>query len=116
MSVATFRHINLEYLETMTDGDADMMQTMLEMLIAEIPDEMDKMKQSVKTEDWNEIFQISHKMKTTLSYIGNTDMIELNKQLEHDARHRENIAGVPAMVEKLCAMSIPVVEELEKAY
>jgi HPt (histidine-containing phosphotransfer) domain-containing protein len=116
MSVATFRHINLEYLETMTDGDADMMQTMLEMLIAEIPDEMDKMKQSVKTEDWNEIFQISHKMKTTLSYIGNTDMIELNKQLEHDARHLENIAGVPAMVEKLCAMSVPVVEELEKAY
>ena len=66
MSVATFRHINLEYLETMTDGDADMMQTMLEMLIAEIPEEMDNMKQCAEKEDWNEIFQISHKMKTTL--------------------------------------------------
>jgi HPt (histidine-containing phosphotransfer) domain-containing protein len=116
MSVATFRHINLEYLETMTDGDADMMQTMLEMLIAEIPEEMDKMMQYSKSEDWNEVFQISHKMKTTLSYIGNIEMIELNKQIEHDARHRENIATLPARVSQLCAMSVPVVEELGQAY
>jgi HPt (histidine-containing phosphotransfer) domain-containing protein len=116
MSVATFRHINLEYLETMTDGDADMMQTMLEMLIAEIPDEFGKMSQSAQAEDWNEVFQISHKMKTTLSYIGNTEMIDLNKTIEHNARHRENIAELPAMVDKICAMALPVVEELEKAY
>jgi HPt (histidine-containing phosphotransfer) domain-containing protein len=116
MSVATFRHINLEYLETMTDGDADMMQTMLEMLIAEIPEEMEKMMECSKADDWNEVFQISHKMKTTLSYIGNVEMIELNKQIEHDARHRENIATLPARVASLCAMSVPVVEELGQAY
>lgn len=116
MSVATFRHINLEYLETMTDGDADMMQTMLEMLIAEIPEEMDNMKQCAEKEDWNEIFQISHKMKTTLSYIGNTEMIELNRQIEHDARHREDISTLPARIATLCAMSVPVVEELGQAY
>jgi HPt (histidine-containing phosphotransfer) domain-containing protein len=92
------------------------MQTMLDMLIAEIPEEMDKMQQCVATSDWNEVFQISHKMKTTLSYIGNEEMIAINKQLEHNARHREHIDLIPSMVEKLCTMSVSVVDELGKAY
>ena len=43
MNVTTLSYVQLDYLETMTDGDADMMQTMLDMLIEEIPDEIRKM-------------------------------------------------------------------------
>ena len=115
MSVAIFQHINLEYLESMTDGDAEMMHTMLEMLIVEIPEEMDKMKQCAVAKDWNEVFQISHKMKTTLSYVGNVKMIDLNKEVEHNARHSEHLDTLLSMVEHLCAMSLPVIEELQQA-
>ncbi len=113
MNVTTLNYVQLDYLETMTDGDADMMQTMLDMLIEEIPDEIRKMNESLAQKDWEELFQISHKMKTTLSFIGNETMININKTLEHCSRHEESLAELPALVHQLDELSVKVVEELQ---
>jgi HPt (histidine-containing phosphotransfer) domain-containing protein len=114
MSVATYNYIQLDYLETMTEGDADMLQTMLEMLISEIPEEMEKMQACVTSKDWNELFELSHKMKTTLSFVGNLEMINTNKTLEHCSRFQESIDEIPAMVQKLVDMTPLVIEELKQ--
>jgi HPt (histidine-containing phosphotransfer) domain-containing protein len=114
MLVTTYQYIQLDYLETMTDNDPDMMQTMLEMLITEIPEEMDKMKVALADENWEELFQLSHKMKTTLSFIGNEKMTEMNKKLEHNARHNENLHEVPDLVNQLYDLSEFVVAELKQ--
>lgn len=113
MNVTTLSYVQLDYLETMTDGDADMMQTMLDMLIEEIPDEIRKMNESLAQKDWEELFQISHKMKTTLSFIGNETMININKTLEHCSRYEESLAELPALVQQLDELSVKVVEELQ---
>ena len=112
MSVTTYNYIQLDYLETMTDGDAEMMQTMLEMLITEIPDEMSKIKESLAIKDWQEMFQISHKLKTTLSFVGNQDMINTNKTLEHCTRHETSLDEVPGLVSHMDELATKVVEEL----
>lgn len=113
MSALTFNYIQLDYLETMTDGDSDMMQTMLDMLIAEIPEEIEKMNAALTIQDWQELFQISHKMKTTLSFIGNEQMIHTNKTLEHNARHETDLGTIPGFVKELTELSVMVVEELQ---
>lgn len=113
MSALTFNYIQLDYLETMTDGDSDMMQTMLEMLIAEIPEEIVKMNDALATQDWEELFQISHKMKTTLSFVGNETMIEINKKLEHNCRNTTDLHEVPGFVKQLTDLSVKVVQELQ---
>ena len=114
MSVSTFSYIQLDYLETMSEGDSDMMQTMLEMLITEIPEEVEKMKHCVVTQNWEELFQLSHKMKTTLSFVGNEDMINTNKTLEHCAHHEVSIDEIPAMVQTLMNLTPKVIEELRQ--
>jgi HPt (histidine-containing phosphotransfer) domain-containing protein len=114
MLVINYQYIQLEYLETMTDGDADMMQTMLDMLIMEIPEEIEKMNVALAAQDWEELFQLSHKMKTTLSFIGNEEMIEANKTVEHNARHRENLDAVPALVAIVDDLGAKVVNELRQ--
>ena len=111
----SFQHINLEYLDTMTGGDADTMQQMLELLIDEIPTEITKMRESVHSKDWEEVFQISHKLKTTLAFIGNDDMIALNKTIEHCSRHKIDIHEVSPMVKQLSGLSNPVMDELKTA-
>ncbi len=113
MNVTTLSYVQLDYLETMTDGDADMMQTMLDMLIEEIPDEIRKMNETLAQKDWQELFQISHKMKTTLSFIGNETMININKTLEHCSRYEESLAELPGLVQQLDELSVKVVEELQ---
>lgn len=113
MSVTTYNYIQLDYLETMTDGDADMLQTMLEMLITEIPEEVEKMQNSLAVNDWHELFQISHKMKTTFSFVGNEKVIEANKNLEHFTRHETNLEEVPELVAQIAELSEKIVEELK---
>ncbi|MBL7814974.1 MAG: Hpt domain-containing protein [Saprospiraceae bacterium] len=113
MSTATpFQYINLDYLDTMTAGDVETMQQMLEMLIEEIPTEIEKMINSAASVDWEEVFQISHKLKTTLAFIGNESMISLNKTIEHCTRHNVDLNEVPAMVAQLFELSQPVMGEL----
>ncbi len=109
----SLQHINLDYLDTMTGGDEDTMQQMLEMLIDEIPTEITKMHSSAAADDWEEVFQISHKLKTTLAFIGNEDMIALNKTIEHCSRHQIDIEEVSPMVKQLNVLSNPVVDELK---
>jgi HPt (histidine-containing phosphotransfer) domain-containing protein len=114
-AMSSYANINLEYLETMTDGDADMMKTMLEMLLVEIPEEFEKMKVALKAKNWEELFQLSHKMKTTLSFIGNSTMIEINKVLEDNTRHRTDLASVPTLVKTLLELSLHAVADLQRA-
>ncbi len=115
MDTQDFNYINLSYLKNMVGGDAEMMQTMLDMLVEEIPDEMTKMVDSLTVENWEDIFQVSHKMKTTLGFVGNEDMTNINKSLEHAARHRVNLEEIPTMVIKLKELSHHVVAELAQA-
>jgi HPt (histidine-containing phosphotransfer) domain-containing protein len=115
MSTTTFQYINLDYLDTMTGGDADTMQEMLVMLIKEIPTELTKMQNAVLAKDWEEVFQISHKLKMTLAFIGQEKMITINKTIEHCTRHKVDLHEVSIMVEQLAFLSNPSVEELKIA-
>jgi HPt (histidine-containing phosphotransfer) domain-containing protein len=114
MSVTTFQYINLDYLEQMSDGDAEMMQTMIEMLLVEIPEEIEKMQHCVTTNDWEELFQLSHKMKTTLAFIGNEEMISINKTIEHCSRHKVDLPEVPKMVQQVAELAKPALVELQQ--
>lgn len=77
-----FIYIDLSYLDLMADGDVDMKQMMLDMLLEELPMEIDKMGELLAAKDWNELREVAHKMKSTLSFVGNNDMTEANKTIE----------------------------------
>ena len=86
-----FQFIDLSYLDLMADGDDDMKQTMIEMLLDEVPTEMEKMTDLHQSEDWKELREVSHKMKSTLSFIGNSAMTEANKTVENIAKSQEGL-------------------------
>jgi len=84
--MSTYQFLNLDYLNMMSDGDDDMKATMIEMLVEEIPEEMEKMKQLHAEANWNELREVSHKMKSTLGFVGNDAMTEANKEIEDIAK------------------------------
>ncbi len=110
-----YKHINLDYLDVMSDGDDDMKKTMLEMLLVEIPEELQKMRASTAAANWTELSAISHKMKSTLAFVGNKAMTEANKELELIAKNEENTQKAPALVEVLETCFVDVVGELQLA-
>jgi len=111
---STTTHTNLEYLRLMADGDQDMEQTMLEMLITELPDEFEKMKTHLAAGEWEDLGKVSHKMKSTLAFIGNDEMTNANKEIEQSAKHLDNLEKVPALMETFGSALPAVMDELRQ--
>ncbi len=97
----TYQFINLDYLELMSDGDDSMKKVLLEMLIEELPDEIVKMRALQQASDWNELCSVSHKMKSTLSYVGNDTMTETNKTIEKNTKNATELDQVPTLMNTL---------------
>ena len=94
----TMNHTNLDYLKLMADGDRDMEQTMLEMLLSELPEEFAKMKSLYQEQNWEELSKVSHKMKSTLAFIGNEDVTAANKQIEQLAKSEVGLEIIESLM------------------
>lgn len=94
MDSTTTSYINLDYLKLMSGGDQEMEQTILVMLLDELPTEFEKMKTLHKEENWAELGNVSHKMKSTLAFIGNDILTEANSKIETYSKNEENLEEV----------------------
>lgn len=74
--------IDLSYLEMMSDGDDFMKKTMLDMLLEEMPPELEKLRGAYLAQDGEQLRQVAHKMKSTLAFVGNDAMTAANATLE----------------------------------
>ncbi len=106
--------INLDYLRLMADNDEEMIQTMLTMLLEELPDEMGKIRELAEVENWDELTRVSHKMKSTLSFVGNDAMTTANKELERITKYKTGLELVPGLVKELNEHLPQVMQALEK--
>lgn len=115
-NVNTYSHIDLSYLELMADGDLDMKKMMLEMLLTELPEELSKMRTLADAEDWEALKSVSHKMKSTLSYVGNEMMTNSNGEIELYTKDNFNLEKIPALMHTLEVQFKAVFPELQQEF
>ena len=101
MNDQAYSYINLDYMNMMSDGDDGMKKVMLEMLLEELPMELEKMNRLASEANWQELGAVSHKMKSTLSFVGNDDMTNSNKGIEMICKTGEGLEGIPDRLGKL---------------
>ncbi len=116
MEVKTYQHLNLEYLELMTDGDADMKKMMLDILFEELPVEIEMLSTHYAAAAWKDLGSVSHKLKSTLTFIGNDPMTKANDQIEHNAMYVENTTDIPNLIAQVKEIYPLVMEELKGYY
>lgn len=118
-----YKHIDLSYLELMSDGDAQMQSILLDMLLTEPVREFEKMKDLAAQRNWDELKQVSHKMKSTLPYIGYEELSETNKRIDKILWEKENTGlddeatneTISDMVKTVCQLYQQAVPELTTA-
>ena len=94
-------NIDLSYLELMADGDDFMKKTMLDMLLEEMPPELEKLRQAFLNQDAEQLHQVAHKMKSTLTFVGNDDMTSANATIEQIGKEGTDLQRVGAHLEIL---------------
>lgn len=108
----TFKHVDLSYMELMADGDADMKQTMLEMLVDELPTEVEKIKKLSVERNFKDLKAVAHKLKSTLAFVGNQQLDAANKDVEKIAKGEMPEDELENLVQFMVKESELVVSEL----
>ena len=88
-------------MDLMADGDDSMKKIMLDMLIEELPVELKKMRAHQQSATWDDLGNVSHKMKSTLAYVGNDEMTNANKQVESICKFGGDLSQLDDLVTAL---------------
>ena len=111
----TYDHINPEYLVLMTENDLDMRLTLLEMLFDEIESEFELLQQAIVQHDYPQAKSVSHKMKSTLAFVGNPTLTEHNLQIEQACKNGGPYDLLPVRMQSILDL-LPVVMQELKSY
>jgi len=116
MSDQSYVHINLDYMDMMSDGDDSMKKVMLEMLLEELPMELEKMNTLAADNNWAELGSVSHKMKSTLSFVGNEAMTNANKDIESICKDKEGLDRIPGLIAVITETAPKTITELKMEF
>lgn len=75
------KSLDLRYLETMAAGDPETMNTLLVSLRQELKKDLNTARQLYQARRWSELERFCHHFKSTLSFSGNTQLINTNLRL-----------------------------------
>ena len=76
-----YKHINLGYLESITDGDNELIKELVSIFIEQVPEFNVGFEDGLNKKDWGQIAAIAHKAKSSVMSMG---MEELgNKDLKN---------------------------------
>ncbi len=81
MDIMNYQYINLAYLDLMTEGDPVTRQTLVDLLIEELDNTPDQMRMAFLRSDWKGLMRMAHKFKSSLGFVGNSEMIHSNQAL-----------------------------------
>lgn len=93
---------DLRYLRESTGNDNELMQKMIEIMLQETPDELQKMQQYAAESQWSKLRSVAHKFKSTVIYMGLPENIgEIVKNIQIFCDTQQHLNELPQMVATL---------------
>ncbi|GEM_PF-5358727 len=77
---------SLENLRQVSQNDETLLQLLIETMAESLPQELDKLKEAIENTDPEWTKQILHKIKPSISYLGDQDLIDKRAELHDTAR------------------------------
>ncbi len=116
MMFSKFRYISLDYLNQMSGGNQDTQKQLLEMLIKELPQAISEMQQLFAAQNWIALRNASHKMKSTLAFVGNDPMTKANKKSLETLSNPEEGAMLNQQMKSLQGLAPNGLKQQKKVY
>lgn len=117
-SIANVHSITLHRVVEIFHNNADDIRHFLLMLSQQLPQLLDEIKKGIAEDNWNAAFQASHKLKSPVSLLGDSNLTESLTRLSENMRHRRELHACPAEFDQLLpqfeSMMVLINSELEK--
>ncbi len=115
-TMETTKHINLNYLNTIADGNDAFVKEMLQMLRAEIPSLLDEIQTTLQEKNWHRLNRIAHKLKPHFEMLGINSIYEDIRNIENFSLEQTNLEQIPGLVNKVIDTCQQALLELKSEY
>lgn len=107
------RVTNLDYLTELSNGNTKFVEEMINIFLVEIPGEIKNLENSIRKKDYGLVQRISHKLKSTIPFVGLDKVIEGEVyEIEKLAKEHSNISKIEELFSKVKRACRKAVEEL----
>ncbi|MBP6185440.1 MAG: Hpt domain-containing protein [Saprospiraceae bacterium] len=83
---------DFSYLEIMAAGDPAMHAELISILREQLPEDHHALEEAISSGQLTQIFEASHRLKSTLAFTGNEEAIAWNSEIEKNARLNHDVA------------------------
>ncbi len=90
--------LDLTYLDRITGGNEKLRKQIVQLLLTETPDELQKLEAFTKEANWTRVRGVAHKMKSSATYLGLSQTLSRLKQIEENANGLTNLDDIPSWV------------------
>lgn len=107
---------NLSKLEAIAEGDQDFILKVLEVFVAEVSEDLKRMKDFLKSNEFEEISKIAHKIKPNLILLGISSAVEHCLIIEKNRLKPIALERFKYHLDSLDNIVCAVIKELRLAY
>jgi CheY-like chemotaxis protein len=106
---------NLEYLNTRTKSNPDLMMEMISLYLVQTPLLVMSMKKGYREKDWDTLHTAVHKMIPSFSIMGiSSDFEKMAHKVQDYATNQQEFEGIPEMIQQLEKVLMQSCEELQE--
>jgi signal transduction histidine kinase/DNA-binding NarL/FixJ family response regulator len=109
-----YQYISLEYMKSISSGDADYERTVTEQFLEIIPEDLQAMETAYKNDNLPLLQQLAHNMKTSVSVMGLT--VTLQPHLDAIEQEQINTSSVREHLTAVQAICTPALQEARHFY
>ena len=92
---------DLAQLSEVAAGSQEFIDKMVDMFLDMTPGLVERVENGVLANDWDETKAAAHKMKPSIDMMGISSLHGLIREIENDAKNRENLDEIPIKVNDL---------------
>ena len=112
ISMSGYKHVNLDVLKEISEGSNDLMRDLIFLFISQIPVFIEQLDYYNKNEDYISLGKLAHKIKSSVSMMGISELSSDMKKLEQLAQAKKDTKKYPEYIERFKCISTEAVSEL----
>jgi len=112
ISMSGYKHVNLDVLKEISEGSNDLMRDLIFLFISQIPVFIEQLDYYNKNEDYISLGKLAHKIKSSVSMMGISELSSDMKKLEQLAQAKKDTKKYPEYIERFKRISTEAVSEL----
>ncbi|MBA3972252.1 MAG: Hpt domain-containing protein [Bacteroidetes bacterium] len=107
------KYIDLTYLTELSNGSEEFIDKMIGIFIEQAPEAIGNLETHLQSKNWQGLKATAHKMKSSISIMGITELEAVVTELEANSEKEINSEKAPELVKKIKEVTEAAIEELK---